>query len=391
MRTEEALVVHERKGNCNSRSLEMATSPHSEAAIHSDQLKGEDEEVVTLASTSLHTNTNCDNLGDNDSQEEASYENLQARVSVTMSNHCPEEATYEKLLVKCSDSNYESSQRVDYEKLQGRATKDAHESLQEEANYHKLSSRVKENRSDEECYEQMQAINHESMDEPYEIMQGCVYESIYENSPSRARRELPELPSEDNSRTNRTRVWNNKLNIAKIAAIVVVASLLVPLTAAVSFAITQLNTTREANKLQNGSISDSQLVCNSLSGAWKRVAYFSLPHNAIASCPEELSYVDNPPSCVRSSHYAGCSTVMIPTNGLNYSHICGRINGLQSGSPDGFLRSGSAELTLNDNFVDGGQLCRWSYFNARPRRYRTHMDIRSEQQKQSPVCRLQHL
>ena len=89
--------------------------------------------------------------------------------------------------------------------------------------------------------------------------------------------------------------------------------------------------------------------CNS-TGGWTRIANLDV-RNTSQQCPSAWALITTPTRvCGRTTSSAGCDSAIFPTNGIRYSHICGRIIGYQYGSPDGFYDS---DPSLTIDYVDG--------------------------------------
>ena len=55
------------------------------------------------------------------------------------------------------------------------------------------------------------------------------------------------------------------------------------------------------------------------------------------TCPPGLRALQNPkPRCARHNDSPGCSSVVLPVQGVEYSQVCGRIIGYQQGHTDAF-------------------------------------------------------
>ena len=108
------------------------------------------------------------------------------------------------------------------------------------------------------------------------------------------------------------------------------------------------------------------LPCNGTTGGWRKIAYLNSSDLNASQCPTGLEFRSNVHSCRRSTFGAGCSSVNYQIIGGSYSHICGRINALQVGSPDGFQFDNTERTnnnpTVNDNYLDGVSL---TYGNPR--------------------------
>ena len=90
------------------------------------------------------------------------------------------------------------------------------------------------------------------------------------------------------------------------------------------------------------------------------------------TCPPAWELFTTPKrSCARPSNATrqSCYSAMFPTQGIQYSQVCGRIIGYQIGQPGAFLSSEGD--TINDQYVDGASLTYgrprqhiWTFANA---------------------------
>ena len=85
---------------------------------------------------------------------------------------------------------------------------------------------------------------------------------------------------------------------------------------------------------------------------WTKVAHLDMTNSSHA-CPQGWSSDDeNGRLCKRSS--AGCSKALFPTNGVEYSEVCGRVKAYQRGSTEAFEEyTVDRSLGLSDHYVDG--------------------------------------
>ena len=104
-------------------------------------------------------------------------------------------------------------------------------------------------------------------------------------------------------------------------------------------------------------------TCSGVPGQWKRIAYLNTDENPL-TCPDGFEVrngtTSNPPLCRLMDTSAGCSSVIYPSNGTSYSHVCGTIQVHPARTPDGFSshndqiqRNGQS---VNQNYVDGVSL-----------------------------------
>ena len=95
--------------------------------------------------------------------------------------------------------------------------------------------------------------------------------------------------------------------------------------------------------------------CGNITGGWMRVAYIDMTKE-YNTCPQGLIFSTylSKRLCTRSSSRAGCSSVTFPTHNLPYNKVCGRAQGYQFSTPDGFYNYHLAQqTTLDGYYVDG--------------------------------------
>ena len=105
---------------------------------------------------------------------------------------------------------------------------------------------------------------------------------------------------------------------------------------------------------------------------WKRVAYLNMS-NPRHTCPLAWELINTPRrSCARPSNasFYSCYSAMFPTQGIQYSQVCGRIIGYQVGQPEAFFGS-TRETAISGRYVDGVSLTYgsprqhiWTFANA---------------------------
>ena len=93
--------------------------------------------------------------------------------------------------------------------------------------------------------------------------------------------------------------------------------------------------------------------CNS-TGGWTRVAYLNTTDTS-QQCPGAWRLITTPRrTCGRSTNAASCDSAIFPSNGIRYSHICGRVIGYQDRSPDAFSYYLSSDPpTIDGYYLDG--------------------------------------
>ena len=128
---------------------------------------------------------------------------------------------------------------------------------------------------------------------------------------------------------------------------------------------------------------DMERSCNGVGGGWIRVASIDMTECG-GECPSGLRTIveGSHRVCAMNIDGAGCSSVVFPVEGVQYSQVCGKIIGYQRGSPDGFWPYiGGGQTTIDSQYVDGislthGQCPRkhiWT-FAAALHEYNSHRD-----------------
>ena len=108
-------------------------------------------------------------------------------------------------------------------------------------------------------------------------------------------------------------------------------------------------------RLSNGSmviVFCEMMTCNGISGGWMRVGTLPKHSNGTAQCFPNFTHYEgsNRTQCVRSDTAAGCTSVIFPVFGVEYSHVCGEVRAYGKNTPDGFLEMGK---TIDQIYVDG--------------------------------------
>ena len=102
-------------------------------------------------------------------------------------------------------------------------------------------------------------------------------------------------------------------------------------------------------------------LCN-VTGGWTRIGYLDMS-DATQNCPSGFRYEASGSvrTCGRTNRYSpSCSTSLtFPTNGLNYTKICGRVRGYQRASTDA-IAPGSQHNNINSYYLDGISITRGS-------------------------------
>ena len=87
-------------------------------------------------------------------------------------------------------------------------------------------------------------------------------------------------------------------------------------------------------------------------GVWMRVASYNYSDPS-TTCPGNWGLITSPiRACSRNIPTRGCSSAFFPTNGIEFSSVCGRVIAIQYGSLHAFYLH-HAGHTINDVYVDG--------------------------------------
>ena len=89
---------------------------------------------------------------------------------------------------------------------------------------------------------------------------------------------------------------------------------------------------------------------------WMRIAHLNMS-DQFQQCPDAWRFIPTPRRmCARQTSQDGsCDAVIFPTHGLQYSHVCGRLIGYQSGHPDIFN-----SFDIESYYVDGISITHWA-------------------------------
>ena len=112
-------------------------------------------------------------------------------------------------------------------------------------------------------------------------------------------------------------------------------------------------------------------ACGCGGPGWRKAAYLDMS-DPTQTCPPAWELITTPRrSCARPSDAIqhSCYSAMFPTQGIQYSQVCGRIIGYQVGQPEAFFASGGR--TIDERYVDGVSLTYgsprqhiWTFANA---------------------------
>ena len=98
---------------------------------------------------------------------------------------------------------------------------------------------------------------------------------------------------------------------------------------------------------------DMERSCKGVAGGWMRVASIDMTDTS-STCPSGLRTLTSPRRlCAKNIHGPGCSSAVLPVQGVQYSRVCGKIIGYQQSSTDAFHRFINGQTTIDSNYVDG--------------------------------------
>ena len=88
----------------------------------------------------------------------------------------------------------------------------------------------------------------------------------------------------------------------------------------------------------NHQFCDMTRICGSNgTGGWMRVANLDMT-DPNQQCPDDFRLITSPKcTCGRATPVEGCATIVYPTNGHQYSQVCGKNKAYQYGQPEGFI------------------------------------------------------
>ena len=98
--------------------------------------------------------------------------------------------------------------------------------------------------------------------------------------------------------------------------------------------------------------------CGDSAKEWTRVAYIDMT-DPNQQCPDGLTFVSRTEAPLRTCGRAvssGCVSTTFPINGIEYSHVYGRIIAYQDGSPEAFTPYANNARTIDEIYVDGVSL-----------------------------------
>ena len=95
---------------------------------------------------------------------------------------------------------------------------------------------------------------------------------------------------------------------------------------------------------------DMTLECGGEKG-WMRIANVNPVEG---DCPNGWKKITNPvAACRPPSDNPGCFSAHFPTHDIPYSRVCGKVIGIQKGTPDAFGFAAGIKLSINQTYLDG--------------------------------------
>ena len=99
---------------------------------------------------------------------------------------------------------------------------------------------------------------------------------------------------------------------------------------------------------------DMERSCKGVGGGWMRVASVNMTDSS-NSCPSGLRTLTEPRRlCAMNIDGGGCSSAVLPVEGVQYSRVCGKIIGYQQKTTDAFQPYiDKGQTTINSIYVEG--------------------------------------
>ena len=99
---------------------------------------------------------------------------------------------------------------------------------------------------------------------------------------------------------------------------------------------------------------DMERSCKGVAGGWMRVASIDMTDTS-STCPSGLRTLTSPRRlCAMNTDSPGCSSAVLPVQGVQYSQVCGKIIGYQHNTPDAFYAyNHGGQTTIGSRYVDG--------------------------------------
>ena len=99
---------------------------------------------------------------------------------------------------------------------------------------------------------------------------------------------------------------------------------------------------------------DMERSCKGVAGGWMRVASIDMTDTS-STCPSGLQTLTSPRRlCAKTIDGPGCSSAVLPVQGVQYSRVCGKVIGYQDKTPNAFdpyIHYG--QTTIDSRYVDG--------------------------------------
>ena len=91
-----------------------------------------------------------------------------------------------------------------------------------------------------------------------------------------------------------------------------------------------------------------------IDGGWTRLGKLDMTRPS-STCPSSLQLISQSNTRICTKNKAGCQSIPVPSQGLKYSQVCGRVRGYHRYTLDGFLNRG-----IDGVYVDGVSITRGS-------------------------------
>ena len=89
---------------------------------------------------------------------------------------------------------------------------------------------------------------------------------------------------------------------------------------------------------------DMERSCKGVAGGWMRVASIDKTDTS-STCPFGLRTLTSPRRlCAKNINGPGCSSAVLPVQGVQYSQVCGKIIGYQQNTPDAYNYGGQTTI-----------------------------------------------
>uniref|UniRef100_A0A1X7TSD4 GON domain-containing protein n=1 Tax=Amphimedon queenslandica TaxID=400682 RepID=A0A1X7TSD4_AMPQE len=91
-----------------------------------------------------------------------------------------------------------------------------------------------------------------------------------------------------------------------------------------------------------------------IDGGWARLGKLDMTQSS-STCPSSLQLITQSNTRICTKNKVGCESIPLPSQGLKYSQVCGRVRGYHRYTLDGFLNRG-----IDGVYVDGVSITRGS-------------------------------